>query len=133
MLRISLIAATFLYFSSIAHAENYTEKWEGLSEKHYEMIKGEPGKSYEVELINSHNTFWKDVYKKCNRSAKKAKLKSFSAIAVVDASGLITEFLTMPDNRHFKCYRRAMVGKRYPRPPIAPFYELYEIGVKLDK
>jgi hypothetical protein len=129
VLRSFLFTTVLLSLSGNSHAESYDEKFQRLSDEHHQMIKNEPGKSYEVELINSHNEFWRFVYQKCNPSAQKANIESFSAIAVVDSDGFVKDFLTMPKSRHLSCYKRVMKGKQYPKPPVAPFYELYKIGI----
>lgn len=113
-----------------AHAEDYTQRWTRLANEHLAMVKEEPGKSYERELIATHNTFWRDVSKKCKSLAIKAGIEKFSALAVLDADGTVVEFLTMPKSQELGCYVEQMTGRHYPRPPSAPFYELITVRTK---
>ena len=57
----------------------------------------------------------------------------FSAVAVLDHAGKITEFLPMPNNPHLRCYTAEMVGRVFPTPPMTPFYEQFEISVRERK
>ncbi|GMV31595.1 MAG: hypothetical protein AMXMBFR59_37200 [Rhodanobacteraceae bacterium] len=113
-----------------AHAEDYAQRWARLANEHLAMVKEEPGKSYERELFAVHNTFWRDVSKKCKSRAVEAGIEKFSALAVLDAEGAVVEFLTMPESQGLRCYVEQMSGRRYPRPPTAPFYELITVRTK---
>ena len=59
----------------------------------------------------------------------KAGIATFRAVAVIDATGRVSEFLPMPNSPHLKCFTNNMVGKQYPAPPVSPFYELFEISL----
>ena len=129
MLRLALLVAVVLSPACLAADESYEDRWVRIANEHLALVKVEPGKSYERELIVAHNSFWKDVSGKCAGAAKKGKVKEFHAVAVVDADGRISEFLVMPHEKALKCYEEEMVGRHYPQPPSSPFYEL--ISVKL--
>jgi hypothetical protein len=88
------------------------------------------GVAYEHELIAVHNVFWPDVTRKCRSEAQNEPVERFSAIAVIDRDGTITEFLPTPNSPHFRCYTTEMVGRHYPKPPISPFYERYQIVIR---
>ncbi|TDR47757.1 hypothetical protein DFR29_102419 [Tahibacter aquaticus] len=126
----SLISLVLLALSSSASGEDYVDRWARLANEHLSMVKSEPGKSYEAEFVKAHNRFWRGVYDKCEAKALRAGVAKFSAVAVVDAEGAVVEFLTMPDALSLACFTKAMVGKRYPAPPVAPFYELITVKLK---
>ena len=58
----------------------------------------------------------------------KVVVQAFAAIAVIDSSGTINEFLPMPNSAHLRCFTTEMVGRKYPKPPVSPFYERFRIG-----
>ena len=118
----------YIFLSGAAQASDlYTEKWHGMESEHFALISTELGKSYENALVNEHNSFWPAIYEQCHKQAAKAKRKSFEAIAVVNSSGRITAFHTLPKNKNYACFVRNMVGKKYPKPPVSPFYEVIQI------
>lgn len=108
-------------------AETYSERWEHVSAEHDRLISTPKGQQYEQELVAVHNSFWREVFARCSASAKREGIPMFRAVAVVDSTGVVTEFLPMPNSRHFSCFTENMVGKRYPVPPTAPFYERFKI------
>jgi hypothetical protein len=116
--------------ATAAHAENYAQRWTRLANEHLAMVKEEPGKSYERDLIAAHNAFWPGVSKKCKSHAIKAGIEKFAAVAVLDADGTIVEFLTLPESEELACYVKQMTGRRYPPPPSAPFYEVVTVRTK---
>ncbi|MFA6903563.1 MAG: hypothetical protein WC236_10815 [Gallionellaceae bacterium] len=118
----------YILLSSTAQAgEHYTEKWHQMESEHFALVATEIGKKYEDALVTEHNNFWPAIYEQCHKQAAKAKRKSFEAIAVVNSSGSITAFHTMPKNNNYACFTRNMIGKKYPKPPVSPFYELIQI------
>lgn len=121
------VLATLL---ATAQPDDYARQWVRLANEHLLMVKTEPGKSYELELIKAHSTFWHAVSSKCKREAVNAGIDKFSAIAVLDRDGKVVEFLTLPDSPKLSCYEKQMVGRRYPAPPFAPFYELINTTIK---
>lgn len=124
-LGIVLLAAT-----QPASAEDYAERWTRLANEHLAMVKSGPGRDYERgPFIEAHQPLWRDVAKRCKADVEKSNLKKFSAIAVIDAQGRVTEFLTLPQHPALDCLVQAMVGQQYPPPPFAPYYEL--INLKL--
>ena len=104
-----------------------SERWKMLWDKQAAQTATWEGASYEQRLIATHNTFWANVYAKCARTAKSAGMDEFSAVAVIDAEGKITEFVIFPDNPALKCFSDDMVGRRYPAPPVAPFHEGFTV------
>ena len=48
--------------------------------------------------------------------------KSERFILVQDQHGVINKLIAENENKKTKCFRAALVGKKYPKPPIAPFY-----------
>lgn len=119
----------YIFLSSAAQASepSYEEKWHRMEREHFALISTELGKSYENALVNEHNSFWPAIYEQCYKQAMKAKSKSFEAIAVVSSSGSITAFYTMPKNKNYACFVRNMIRKKYPKPPVSPFYEAIQI------
>lgn len=114
----------------VAGAEDYSQRWVRIANEYLAMVKEEPGKSYERELIAAHNTFWPEVSRKCKSRAIKAGIEKFSAVAVLEADGTIVEFLTLPESPDLNCYVKQMTGRRYPPPPSAPFYEVITVRTK---
>ncbi len=129
--RVVAMALGLLSGSAIG-AEEYSARWERISAEHDRLIATDKGAAYERELLPVHNSFWRDVHKACSAEAKREELEMFRAIAVVDERGTITEFLPNPDSPHFKCFTDQMVGRAYPVPPVAPFYERIKIGLPDD-
>ena len=123
ILSISAVAVT---------ADDYVKEWNRMSAEHERLIATPAGQGYERQLVDVHNTFWRAIYVQCSPSAKKEGVASFRAIAVVDRHGVVTQFLPMPNSQHFSCFSDRMVGKRYPVPPSAPFYERFTINLSDD-
>jgi hypothetical protein len=102
-------------------------RWEHLWEKQALQTATWAGASYEQRLIASHNTFWPGVYAKCGEGARRAGVRAFRAVAVIDAKGNVSEFVVFSTDKALRCFAEEMVGKKYPAPPIAPFHEGFEI------
>jgi hypothetical protein len=113
--------------ASALGVEGYSERWERVSAKHDLLIATDEGAAYERKLVSVHNSFWRDVYAACNAQGRREGVKFFRAIAVVDEAGTVTEFLPNPNSPHFRCFVEQMVGRNYPAPPVAPFYERFKI------
>ena len=126
-----LVCMLFVLPSSLAlaGADAYSERWQRLSNEHYRQIRSPEGQEYERRLVAVHNTFWASVTQRCTEGAVKAGIATFRAVAVIDATGRVSEFLPMPNSPHLKCFTNNMVGKQYPAPPVSPFYELFEISL----
>ena len=80
-------------------------------------------------MLPVHNVFWAKVHATCAPKARAAGIDSFKAVAVIGRDGLIQQFLIQPDAKVLDCFSGQIVGKRYPPPPEASFYEV--ITVKL--
>lgn len=122
-----LMALLALLASPAVAGEAKSERWKTLWDKQAVQTATWEGASYEQRLITTHNTFWSSVYAKCARTAKSAGIDDFSAVAVIDAEGKITEFVIFPDNPALRCFSEDMVGRRYPAPPVAPFHEGFSV------
>jgi hypothetical protein len=120
--------------NSEAADDRYGARWERLSDQahQFEATRKEAA-PYLKELVAAHNLFWGDVNRRCRSEAQDAGIRHFSAMAVIDRAGRITEFLPMPNSPHLRCYTTEMVGRVYPPPPITPFYERFEIGLREKK
>jgi hypothetical protein len=129
LLRCCFLLAIVLVISS-ANAEDYAGRWVRLANEHVALVKVEPGKSYEARFVEGHNTFWREISAKCEDKAVEAGLEKFSAILVIDKAGVVKEFLTAPHTPRLSCYVEEMVGRRYPAPPSAPFYEMLIVRLK---
>jgi hypothetical protein len=107
-------------------------EWDRMVAEHNRVVARESGQAYERRLVEAHNVFWQSVFDKCKDAAVRGGLKRFDAIAVVDAKGRITAFHTKPDSAPLKCFRDEMVGREYPKPPVAPYYEVIRIALPRD-
>lgn len=116
-----------LMASPAVSGEAKSERWKTLWDKQAAQTATWEGASYEQRLIATHNTFWPNVYAQCAGKAKSAGIDEFSAVAVIDAEGKITEFVILSDNPALKCFSEDMVGRRYPAPPVAPFHEGFTV------
>ena len=108
----------------------YSNRWEQLSAEHYRLVATVEGAAWEQAFLPVHNTFWRDVYSSCIGEAKKTGIANFRALAVIDGTGTVTELLTMPNSNHLNCFSEQMVGRKYPAPPIAPFYEVLLVSLE---
>jgi hypothetical protein len=108
----------------------YLARWQDLSVQVDRVLSTAAGVAYEHELLAAHNVFWPDVTRKCRGEAQNEPVERFSAIAVIDRDGMITEFLPIPNSPHFRCYTAEMIGRQYPKPPISPFYERFHIAIR---
>jgi hypothetical protein len=120
--------------SKEAHSEVATDpylvRWQSLSRLVDGILSTAEGVAYEHEFVAAHNVFWRDVARKCRSEAQNEPVERFSAIAVIDRDGTITEFLPKPNSPHFRCYTTEMIGRHYPKPPISPFYERFHIAIR---
>lgn len=106
-----------------------SDRWTKLAEESERLTSTPSGRAWEHQMLSAHTQFWPDVYKECSAQAAESGIKRFSAIAVIDSSGMAKEFLISPDSPHLDCFSRSMVGRKYPAPPSAPFYELFKINL----
>lgn len=93
-------------------------------------MKAGPGRYCEREFVKVHNTFWRTVHDACAGEALSAGLEKFSAVIVLDAQGKASEFLVMPDVPAQACSGRQILGRKYPAPPVTPFYELMHVTLR---
>jgi hypothetical protein len=123
-----LIAGLSLSFALPAVGnDTKSERWEYLWEKQALQTATWAGASYEQRLIASHNTFWPGVHAKCGEAARRAGVRTFKAVAVIDAKGNVSEFVIFSKEKALSCFAKEMVGKKYPAPPTAPFHEGFQI------
>ncbi len=111
----------------VVATDTATHDWKTLWDKQASLTATPSGASYERKLISVHNSFWADVYEKCSAAATKAQIYEFSAVAVIDKSGKVADFILMPNDDNLDCFTSQMVGRKYPPPPVAPFYEGFRI------
>jgi hypothetical protein len=126
-----LVAAALLGLlpTAVLGADDYDRAWDLASAEHDRLIATAAGAEYEAQLLPVHRAFWSDVYLECLDEARKTGLDHFRALAVIDETGAVRDFLAMPNNPHFDCFAEWMVGKQYPVPPVAPFYQRFRIGL----
>ena len=78
-------------------------------------------------MLPVHNGFWPEVIRTCATQAEQGGIERFRAVAVIDGVGVVTEYLINPSNPHVECFAKQMIGRKYPAPPSAPFYEVYTV------
>ena len=120
---IFIFALLGLLPASVAATDASTYRWQVLWDKQASLTATVSGARYERQLISVHNSFWADVYDKCSAEAIKAQIYEFRAVAVIDKNGQVTDFVLMPNDNSLHCFVKEMVGRKYPAPPVAPFYE----------
>ncbi|MEN0038786.1 MAG: hypothetical protein AAGC78_17040 [Cellvibrio sp.] len=49
-------------------------------------------------------------------------------ILIQNEKGIIQELIAENDNRKTRCFRKELVGNKYPRPPFAPFFTVLTMG-----
>jgi hypothetical protein len=126
--KIALVLACAASYSVLAKdTSSYIERWQRLSHVTENMLGTPEGNEYNHVLLQVHNTFFPDIAEKCIARAKNVGANSFDAIVAIDASGLVMDFLPLPDSENLHCFTDSMVGKRYPPPPSAPFYVRFTV------
>ena len=105
----------------------YSSRWAQLSAEHRRLVATAEGSAWQQAFLPVHNAFWRDVYSSCIGKAKNSGVAYFRALAVIDGTGTVTEVLAKPNSNHFSCFSKQMVGRKYPAPPVAPFYEVFLI------
>jgi len=122
---------TLVLFSALSGCansnDNYSNRFEDLTRQHYRLTAMDDGAAWEKASLPVHNSFWMDVLSTCTGQAKDGGISRFDAIAVIDKDGAVTEFLTMPKSEHLRCFSVEMIGRQYPAPPTAPFYQLFKV------
>lgn len=78
-------------------------------------------------MLLIHNRYWGGIYQACAAEARKAGVERFKAVAIIDSAGVVKEFLINPSDPHLECFSKEMVGRKYPEPPSAPFYEVFSV------
>jgi hypothetical protein len=129
---IGILILTLSISAVAVTAGDYAKEWNRMSAEHERLIATAAGQRYERQLVDVHNTFWRAIYVECSPSAKKEGVASFRAIAVIGRKGAVMQFLPMPNSQNFSCFSERMVGKQYPPPPSAPFYERFTINLADD-
>ncbi|MDE2149413.1 MAG: hypothetical protein KGJ55_06190, partial [Gammaproteobacteria bacterium] len=104
-------------------------RWQHLAAEAHQLTSTSSGMAWEQQMIQTHNAFWAQIVKACEPEAKAASITSFNAIASIDSSGGVTEFLTNPESPALQCFSKQMIGRKYPSPPESPFYEFYTIDL----
>ncbi|KGQ19277.1 hypothetical protein LF41_2923 [Lysobacter dokdonensis DS-58] len=105
------------------------DRWHTLAAEGHRMTSTVEGMAWERRMLPVHNGFWADVIRTCAAEPMEAGIESFQAVAVIDGSGIVKEYLINPSAPHLACFSREMVGRQYPAPPSAPFYEVYTISL----
>ena len=132
-MRSTLVAALACILAApVTGADDYARIWRLASEEHDRLIATLEGAAYEREVERAHARFWRDIQGACIGEARKEGISEFRAIAVIDATGTVRDFLPMPESPHLDCYTEQMVGRKYPPSPTAPFYERFRIGLPAD-
>lgn len=130
-----LVLCALIQFVSVREstaADAYTKHWQSIADKSHDQLATPAGKAYESAAIKAHNTFWKDVYLKCKPAALHENIQSFRAAMVIDAEGKIVEFLLLPQSENLQCFADNMLGRHYPKPPEAPFYETIDVALRAN-
>lgn len=127
-----LIASLAALAGCASNGAPYSARWHELSAEHHRQIATSEGAAWERSFLGAHNLFWRDVYNTCAGQARAAGITEFSAVAVVGQDGVIEEFLNMPKSPHLDCFAKQMVGRQYPAPPVAPFYELFNFKISAE-
>ncbi|MBN6152751.1 hypothetical protein JR065_20690 [Xanthomonas sp. AmX2] len=124
------IALTFLILlAGSSGSASATDRWHQLADEGRRLTSTFQGIAWEQRMLPIHNGFWPDVYRACAPQARQAGIDSFRAVAVIDGTGTIKEYLINPSTPHLACFSKQMVGRKYPAPPSSPFYEVYTIEV----
>lgn len=108
---------------------SYSDRWTQLEKEGHRLTSTAEGQAWESSMLPVHNSFWPQVYEACSSQAKLLQIQKFSAVAVINDTGKIIEFLVMPKNALTECFSKQMVGRIYPAPPSSPYYEVYTINL----
>jgi hypothetical protein len=128
MARVILFCAALTAVSCASHRSAITpDEWQRMEAAGNRLTSTIEGKVWEYKMLPVHNAFWAQVYATCAPQAKAAGIGSFKAVAVIDGDGVIQQYLIQPDAKALGCFSRQMVGRKYPPPPEAPFYEVYTV------
>ena len=126
MSRAILLPVALLAVSCASHRASVApDEWQKLVAEGNRQTSTREGKMWEYRMLPVHNGFWAKVHDTCAPKARVAGIDSFKAVAVIDRDGVIQQFLIQPDAKALDCFSRQIVGKRYPPPPEAPFYEVF--------
>lgn len=111
------------------HVPVAADRWHQLEAESNRLTATFRGAIWERRMLSAHNVFWPQIYQACAAEPRKDGIESFRAIAVINSKGFVTEFLVNPENKALACFTRHMVGRKYPAPPKAPFYEVYTVNL----
>jgi hypothetical protein len=129
LLAISFVLVVFMSSADCSSLSS-TDRWNQLKDESDRQTSTFRGMLWEREMIVVHNQFWAQLYQACAPEARAAGIGNFKAIAIVDRHGKVSEYLVNPNVPALRCFATQMVGRQYPEPPMAPFYEVY--GVTID-
>lgn len=128
MTRAILLPVALLAVSCASHRSSAApDEWQRLEAEGNRQTSKREGKIWEYRMLPVHNQFWAQIYATCAPKAKAAGIKDFKAVAVIDKDGMVQQYLIQPDAKALGCFSRQMVGRKYPPPPEAPFYEVYTV------
>ena len=105
------------------------DRWHQLAAEGHRMTSTFEGIAWERQMLPVHNSFWAEVIRACAPQAKQGGVESFQAVATIDESGIVKEYLINPSDPHLACFSSQMVGRKYPAPPSTPFYEVYTVNL----
>ena len=128
-MRAAVITFTTLLAGCSSGSALASDRWQQLAAEGERMTSTFQGMVWEQRMLPVHNGFWPHVYRTCAPQARQASIESFRAVAVIDGSGIVKEYLVNPSSPHLACFSKQMVGRKYPAPPSSPFYEVYIIKV----
>ncbi|NYF22199.1 hypothetical protein HEP73_04369 [Xanthomonas sp. GW] len=131
LLAISFVLAVFMSSADCSPLSS-TDRWDGLKDESDRQTSTFRGMLWEREMLLVHNQFWAQVYQACAPEARAAGIGSFKAVATVDRQGKVTEYLVNPNVPALRCFAKQMVGRQYPEPPAAPFYEVYGVTISSE-
>jgi hypothetical protein len=114
-------------------SNTYDVRWRRLSGDADRLTNTSSGQMYERSITTVHNKFWAGVVAKCGEIATRAGISQFQAIAVIDQSGEIAEFLPMPNTQPLNCIVKEMIGRHYPAPPSQSYLIRYSIDLTTEK
>ena len=101
------------------------DRWHELADKAHKLTSTAAGLEWEQKMLPVHNAFWASIIEKCAPAARAAGVIDFQAVAVISADGTVSEYLLNSQAPSLQCFSSQMVGRQYPAPPQAPFYEYY--------
>ena len=105
------------------------DHWHQLASRAHDLTSTIQGIAWEQKMLPMHNSFWPQVFSICSAQANAAGVTSFKAVAVINNSGVITDYLLEPGTPNLDCFTTQMIGRKYPAPPQTPFYENFTVNL----